>query len=184
MLDKVREKAPQLMRELLPDRMDHSTIHQVLQHLLRERVAIRDMVGICEALCDASSLTGDPLALAEAARKRLTRRINEDLANADRRIVGLTLAPDTERHVAEELQLLEDDQGLPAREALRRRAALESLLLDALACVHGAAVPVLLVSPALRPRLAAFLSRYTPRLRVLATDELHPAFRFVDVSLD
>lgn len=163
--------------------MDHGTIHQASQHLLRERVSIRDIVCICEALAgNVSSLSGDPLVLAEAARKRLARRINGHLADAERRIVGLTLEPDTERHVAEELQLLEDEPGLPAREALAPARRSSRCCSDALAAVRGAAVPVLVVSPAVAAP-GGLLSRYTGRLRVLATDELHPAFRFIDKGL-
>lgn len=183
MLDKTREKAPAVLRELLPDRMDLGTIHQVLQNLLREGVAIRDLVTICEALHDACVQTGEPGALAEAVRKRLTRRIGEDLSDDQGRLLGVTLAPDTERHVAEELARLTEDLHLPAREALRRRAALEALLLEELAPAGHAAHPILLVSPALRPRLAAFLVRHGRPLHVLATDELHPAYPFVDLSM-
>ena len=185
MVDKLREKAPAVLRELLPDRLDLGTLHQVLQRLLRERVPIRDLPTICEGLHDASIATGDPAQLTEFVRKRLARRISEDLADPERRIWGVTLDPETERHVHDELTLLADDQAQPAREAMRRRAALESLLLDQLARLRAVPVPVpvLLVSPALRPALGAFLGRYQARLRVLASDELYPGYDFVDLSL-
>jgi len=64
MLDRLRESHPALVEEVVPSRLSLGVVHRVLQRLLRERVPIRDMVTILEALADHAETTKDPEVLA------------------------------------------------------------------------------------------------------------------------
>ena len=53
------------------DKLNVGRIQKVLQSLLRERVSIRDLEGILEAMCDASDRADDPQELTRAVREEL-----------------------------------------------------------------------------------------------------------------
>ncbi|MBX3174808.1 MAG: flagellar biosynthesis protein FlhA [Gemmatimonadaceae bacterium] len=71
MLDTVKRTNPALVEELIPARLTLGVLHRVLQRLLKERVPIRDLVTILEAVGDAIDITKDPDQLAEHARRAL-----------------------------------------------------------------------------------------------------------------
>ena len=75
LIDNVKAENPVLIEELIPDLLTVGEIQKVLQNLLRERVSIRDLVTILEALADGARITKDTQALTEHVRARLGRTI-------------------------------------------------------------------------------------------------------------
>ena len=61
LMEKAARTHPKLVEELTPRSLTLGEIQKVLQNLLRERVSIRDMVSIGEALADAATVTKDPV---------------------------------------------------------------------------------------------------------------------------
>src|SRR4029450_5067538 len=57
MLDTVAQVSPKLVEELIPKIVSVGDVQRVLRQLLRERVAVRDLVTILEALADVASVT-------------------------------------------------------------------------------------------------------------------------------
>src|SRR5205085_1008846 len=66
---------PALVEDVIPNKVSLGTVHRVLQRLLKERVPIRDLVTILEALADGAEQTKDPEALTEHARRSLANSI-------------------------------------------------------------------------------------------------------------
>jgi flagellar biosynthesis protein FlhA len=82
MVDALKKSHPALVEEMIPAKISLGVLHRVLQRLLRERVPIRDMVTILEAMGDAADQTKDPELLTEHARRALSNVIARLFADA------------------------------------------------------------------------------------------------------
>ena len=98
--DPVRAEANRrLLDELLPEKVPMDLLHAVLRLLLDERVSIRNLPLILEAVAEARSL-GTPEAICEHVRQRLGFQIVAELKRADGSIPLIQLAPDWEKTFA------------------------------------------------------------------------------------
>jgi flagellar biosynthesis protein FlhA len=75
LVNRVKETAPALVEEMLPDRLPLTTLHQVVVRLLEERVPITDMTLVLEATLNHVAQTKAPADLAEIIRDDLGRTI-------------------------------------------------------------------------------------------------------------
>ena len=75
LIDGLKERAPQLVEEVVPDVLKVGEIQKVLQNLLRERVPIRDIETILETLGDWAPRTKDADVLSEYVRNSLARAL-------------------------------------------------------------------------------------------------------------
>ena len=179
MLDRLRERAPKAVAALFPERMGLGEVHQVLVRLLREGVSVRDLGTIVETLADAAYTVQEPELLAEAVRKRLARQICAGLADEKGEVAVGFFDAETERRLGDALDLPDD---APVAEVIRAQAVVTEAVLALCATFQPGRRPAIVVSPFLRPRLAGFLVPRLPHLPVLAADELHPAYRFIDAA--
>jgi flagellar biosynthesis protein FlhA len=97
MVEALKRSHPALVDEVVPNKVSLGTLHRVLQRLLRERVPIRDLVTILEAVGDAADATKDPEHLAEHARRALANVIARLFAGPDGAVRGITLGPRLEQ---------------------------------------------------------------------------------------
>jgi flagellar biosynthesis protein FlhA len=100
LLDHVKEENPALIAEVVPDLLTLGDVQRVLQNLLRERVSVRDLVTILEAIADQARVTKDADVLAEHARVALGRQITGQYAAEDGRLHVMTLAPALQNELA------------------------------------------------------------------------------------
>lgn len=91
MVETLKKTHPALIEEIVPSKVSLSVLHRVLQRLLRERVPIRDLVTILEAVGDGAESTKDPEALTEIVRKALTNVIARMFADDTGMIRGITI---------------------------------------------------------------------------------------------
>ncbi|HEY0931122.1 MAG TPA: flagellar biosynthesis protein FlhA [Gemmatimonas sp.] len=91
MVETLKKSHPALVEEIIPGKVSLSVLHRVLQRLLRERVPIRDLVTILEALGDGAESTRDPEALTEVARRALTNVIARLFADQTGTVRGITI---------------------------------------------------------------------------------------------
>ena len=73
LLDQLEQVAPALVRQTIPKPLSLSLLADVLRRLAEERVSIRDMRAILEALSMVAATEKDPLNLAEFVRGQLRR---------------------------------------------------------------------------------------------------------------
>ncbi|MFM7227641.1 MAG: flagellar biosynthesis protein FlhA, partial [Betaproteobacteria bacterium] len=97
LLDKLAQKSPKLVEDLVPGKMALGVITRTLQHLLNEGIPIRDMRTIIETLSEAAAKTQDPEQLCASVRPKLGRMIVQDLIDAKDNLPVMTLAPDLEQ---------------------------------------------------------------------------------------
>jgi flagellar biosynthesis protein FlhA len=96
MVDTLKRTHPALVEELVPAKVSLSLLHRVLQRLLRERIPIRDLVTILEAIGDHADQTRDAEALTEHVRRALANVIARLYADDTGTVRGLTLGPKLE----------------------------------------------------------------------------------------
>ncbi|KYP82119.1 flagellar biosynthesis protein FlhA [Ferroacidibacillus organovorans] len=173
LLDAVKERHPVLLEELVPQLLAVGDVQRVLCNLLRERVSIRDLVSILEALADQARFTRDPDALSEYVRQRLARQITDQVRSGAPSITAITLSQATERRIQE--HLTQNEQGSQLALDPRFTAQLIKNLgehINRLAALGKNSI--LLVSPAIRAQLRKVIQRTLPDLSVLSYAELDP----------
>jgi len=166
LLDRIGKEAPKLTEDLVPKAISLTGLQKLLQNLLDEGVAIRDMRTILDVVAEHAPKVSDPAELTTLVRVALGRAITQQLFpnNADLQVIGLDAG--LERVLSQALAngggiepgladaVLQQAQGAVTRQ--------EQLGLDA----------VLLVPATLRPLMARFLRRTLPQLKVLSHAEV------------
>jgi len=171
LLDQVKQTQSALVDELVPAVLSLGEVQKVLQHLLRERIPIRDMVTILETLADFAGRTKDPDQLGELVRNALARTITRQFLDPDNKLHCLTLDPATERMLMESVQ--QSNYG----SQLTVPAEVQQTIVDQLTekldfAMSQGQQPILLCSTSLRLPLTRFLKRFLPALTVLAYSEV------------
>jgi flagellar biosynthesis protein FlhA len=113
LLDILGKTAPKLVEELVPERFTVGQIQKVLHALLRERVSIRDLQTICEALADCAGAGLELDELVGRVRQVLGRSLVRALLERDALRV-VTLSPEIEQQLATLLAPGPDGKPLPA----------------------------------------------------------------------
>jgi flagellar biosynthesis protein FlhA len=173
LLDKAKEENAAVVDELVPNVLNVGDVQKVLQHLLRERVPIRDLVTILETMADYGSRTKDPEQLGELVRSAIARTITRQFVDQDNRLYCLTLDPSLERALVESVNVTSMGSAL-ILEPDRQRDLVSRLSGEMEAAMAQGYNVVLLCSSQLRLALRRLLERYLPTLSVLAYNEVAP----------
>ena len=99
LVDRLAERAPRLVEELVPRVVPTSRLHRVLGNLLADGVPIRDLETILETLGDLAPSTTNPDQLTELVRHRLARAICTLYRDDERRLQVVTLDPELEETI-------------------------------------------------------------------------------------
>ena len=178
MVDAVAQMSPKLVEELVPKLVSLGDLQRVLRQLLRERVPVRDLVTILEAVADAASVTKDVDAMTEAVRASIGRAICKLYQNEKGELSVIGVAPVLEEKLM--ASLVRTEQG--AVLALDPQQAQSIASRIARAVEQAMAQPVLLCSPALRPHLWRLFARVLPQLGVLSHAEIPAHVHVVPVA--
>lgn len=171
LLEESRKVIPAVVAELVPQTMRLGTVQQVLKQLLRDRVPIKNLPIILEALCDLGPSCSDPQELTNRVRERLARTISTTFRDRDGRIRIVRLSDDLESTLQEARSAHQDPQvaaeirllvGNVCREIERQTAFLKS-----------AGLPrILIVRQGLRATLQQWVAAVLPDLVVLGDQEI------------
>jgi flagellar biosynthesis protein FlhA len=176
LLDELARDYQKLIDDLVPGRISIGGIQRVLQALLGERISIRDLALIVEAIGEAAGASQNTIVITEHVRARLARQIsNANTAEAGY-IPILTLSPDWEQAFAEALIGQGDNRQLAM--APSRLQAFIARLREAFEqhAMRGE-LPVLVTSPVVRPYVRSIIERFRPATVVLSQNEIHPKAR-------
>jgi flagellar biosynthesis protein FlhA len=171
-LETLKKEYPAVVEEAQKE-LSLGQIQKVLQALLRERVSIRNMVSILEAVADFAPLTKDVRFLTEKARQALGRQLCRQYADENNVLRVLVLDQSLEQRIIE--SRLDTDSG--AVSALD--PAIQNAWIKALSRAVGAVhehlpVPIVLCSEAARYMVKYSTDRELPELVVLSVPELIP----------
>ena len=170
LLEGVRLDEPLLANEVGADHLSLALVHQVLRELLEERVPIRDLTRIIEAVATRAREVQNPEQLAAAARVSIGASLTSKVA-PDRRLAVVSLDPALEARCHESLRDVDGtlhlvlDPGVVAR--------IVGQLQQALGAASAQALPLALVcGQMLRRPLQRTLRSAGVDLSVLAYPEL------------
>ncbi|WP_310446351.1 flagellar biosynthesis protein FlhA [Thiobacillus sp.] len=169
LLDHLGKSAPKLVEDLVPKLLSISIVQKVLQNLLVEGVAIRDMRSIIDTLLEEAPRVQDPGELTALVRVALGRSIVQQIYGSVGELPVIALDQNLERLLMQTLQAGSDAAAMEPglADALLERTQTSTQRQEALG--HP---PVLLTPVALRPLLARFLRRTVPQLKVLSHAEV------------
>ncbi|MGN6331549.1 MAG: flagellar biosynthesis protein FlhA [Motilibacteraceae bacterium] len=168
--DLVKRTHPSVVEELTPSALSLGEVQRVLQSLLDEQVAIRDLVRIFEAMSLRARTSTDHEGLVEAVRATLGAAICAPYV-VDGRLAVITLDPRVEQGLLESLRPSDNGSFL-----LLDAERMEAIVGD-VARAHddgerAGRTPVLVCSPQVRPALRRLVATTLPRLPVLAYGEV------------
>ena len=112
LLEQLKETNAAVVEEVVPDLLSLGEIQRVLQSLLGESLAIRDLGTIVEAIGDKARITRDTSLLAEYARQALGRAITAPHLDEQLRLQAITLDPAIEQEVATSITQTTDGEYL------------------------------------------------------------------------
>ncbi|MBK8190621.1 MAG: flagellar biosynthesis protein FlhA [Vampirovibrionales bacterium] len=175
LLDNLKRQNESLVSDLIPDLLSSAQVHVILQHLLRERVSIRDLSSILEALGYHARVHKDPDFLAEQCRMALSRAIckqHQDPDSGDLPVI--TLAPEVEEQMAQGLM---EDGGLALSPAFTQQI-LNALGKEVEKAITATGVqPVVLCNAQLRRPFKRLIERSLPQISVLSYNEIGPSVK-------
>jgi flagellar biosynthesis protein FlhA len=174
LLDGVKTEHPALVGELVPDLLGIGEVQKVLQHLLGERISIRDLVTILEALADAARSTRDPDVLGERVRQALGRAISRQNIGVDGRLSVLTLSPTWQQSLAGALQTSETGSSMLLMDAPTGNKLIQALSREMERVASLGHNPILLCPARLRLALRRFTERSLNALTILSYSEVAP----------
>jgi flagellar biosynthesis protein FlhA len=184
LMDALNDSHPKLLEELVPKLLTLGEVERVLEQLLRERVSIRDLGGILEALIETSPVNKSLVALVEAARQALGRRLIRPLLDGEGQLPVLLLDPALEEEILTTLspetgQRLLTSQANPGAPLVRR---LTDSVRQLIGANSAAVLPVLLCPSPARYHVKRWLEPVVPRLAVVAAGEIPPEIRLRPVG--
>jgi flagellar biosynthesis protein FlhA len=178
MVDLVAQTSPKLVEELVPKLVSVGDIQRVLRQLLRERVPVRDLPSILEAIADAAAITKDVEAITESVRAALGRAICRQYQNERGELAVISVAPALEERLLS--SVVRTDHGAVLALDPQQAQGIASRIAKALE--QALAQPVLLCSPTLRPHLWRLFARVLPHLGVLSHNEVPPQTPVVAIA--
>ncbi|MBP7779321.1 MAG: flagellar biosynthesis protein FlhA, partial [Acidobacteria bacterium] len=170
LVDRVAQTSPKLIEELVPKIASVGDIQRVLRQLLRERVSIRDLTTILEAVADAAPGSKDAEAVAESVRAAIGRSICRPYQTDKDELPAISLSPALEERLVSSIVKTEHGAVLAIDPTQAQRLA--SKIGEVFA--GAVAQPVLLCTPTLRPHIWRLFARVLPHLGVLSHNEVPP----------
>ena len=183
MVDALKSTHPALVEDVVPGKVSLGVLHRVLQRLLKERLPIRDLVSILEALGDAAEQTKDPEALTERVRMALSHVIARQFLDGSGAIRAISIGPRLEAA----LMSLFSPRAGQSPNSMMDPDTLAGLLrsLSDLASDHatGGNAPPLVTPPGLRIGVRRLIEPVLPNIPVLSLGELPPQVGLDSVAL-
>lgn len=173
LLDNLKATHSVVVDELIPNLLTIGDVQKVLQNLLKERISIRNLLLIAEALADHARITKDIEALTEAVRQSLSRAICKDYMQPDGTLPVITLDPSLETLLADVAKSTKQE-AFAALDPQTMREMYDSLLREVEKISGSGYHPVLLCSQVVRPYLKHLTERVIPYLVVLSYQEIVP----------
>jgi flagellar biosynthesis protein FlhA len=182
LLDELPRDQQKLVADLIPSQITTGGVERVLQALLAERISIRDLATILEAVQEACGGAARAIPhIVAHVRARLARQISDSHTGPSGYIPLVTLSGEWEAEFADSLTGPAEDRQLAMAPSRMQEfmARLRSVFDTA-----GAAgdTPVLLTSGGIRSHVRAIVERIRPSTPVLAQAEIHPRVRIRTVG--
>ena len=181
LLTDLSEQQTKLVDDMVPSQITVSGIQRVLQGLLAERVSIRDLPSILEAIAEAAGAINTTSGLVEHVRSRLARQITAQNTSPSGYLPMITLSPEWETAFAEALVGDGEDKQLAIAPSKIQEfvVAVRDGFEEA---ARSGDIPVLLASPGIRSHVRSIVDRFRPQTAILSQAEVHPRAKLKTVG--
>lgn len=171
LINRVAASSSGLIDELVPVHFHYSDIQKLLQHLLKEKVSIRNLVAVLECLAENAKSGKDFSFLLEQSRLKLKGHIVQRLTDSDSCLHVITLESALEQQL---LQGLQSEQGKAffniephlAEQIIHQLTTLSDSL------INRRLPTVVLCYPQIRAALKQLIDRVLPHTHVLSISEV------------
>lgn len=171
LIDNLREHAPALVEEVIPSILGIGDIQKVLQKLLKEKISIRNLHAVMEALADYGQYTKDPDLLTEYVRQSLSRQITLQFCEPGQALCVITAGPALEQVIVQSIQQTEQGNYL-AIDPETSHQVYQTVSEQVQRLMNMGHQPILLTSPTSRMYMRQLLERMFPDLPVLSYNEI------------
>lgn len=181
LLDELGDRERKLLDDIVPAEITVTGLQRVLQRLLSERVSIRDLPAILEAVAEATSFTKNIQGITEHVRARLARQICASYTSVDGYLPLVTMTPQWEQAFAESLTGEGEDAQL-AMVPSRLQEFIQAVRTGFEEAAAKGESPVLLTSPGIRPFVRSIVERFRAQTPVLSQQEIHSQAKLKTVA--
>lgn len=174
LIDGLTDDHRKLADDTVPEKISVGGLQRVLQNLLAERVSIRDLPTILEAVSEATATTKSVTMITEYVRSRLARQISYDNVNHDGVIELLSLSPAWEQVFNEGLAGSSSEEkqlSIPPSKLQEFIGVVKKIFQQH--SMRGEN-PILLVNPGIRPYVRSVIERFRPTTVVMSQNEIYP----------
>jgi flagellar biosynthesis protein FlhA len=173
LLDELGKDQQKLVADVIPSQVTISGLQRVLQHLLAERVSVRDLPTILEGISEAAGITRNLSTISEHVRARLARQISDACTNEMGYIPLVTLSPEWEQAFAEAI-IGEGEEKQLAMPPSKLQQFINNVRQAYDRYAQMGESPALLTSPPIRPYVRSVIERFRPATTVLSQNEIYP----------
>ncbi len=173
LLDELEQFAPATVRNVVPKPVTLTLLTDVLRRLVEERVSIRDLRAILEALASLAATEKDPLTLTELVRAQLRRAMTFKLTRGATQLGVVLVDAMIEDTVRRAIQRTPAGSFLTLPPAAARDVIASFRRAAGEATAHGGA-PVVLTQPDIRRFVRKLIESELPDATVVSFAELLP----------
>ncbi|MBP0726223.1 flagellar biosynthesis protein FlhA [Bacillus sp. RG28] len=171
LIDHLKENYAILVEEVTPNPLSIGDIQKVLGKLLKEKVSIRNLPVIFEALADYGRYTTDPDVLTEYVRQALARQITSQYSQNGDSLKVITLSGQAEKLIADSVSQTEHGNYLSMDPTMSGQF-IQAVNKEVEEMTMQQQQPIILCSPTVRMYVKQLIERYMPSLPVLSYNEL------------
>jgi flagellar biosynthesis protein FlhA len=181
LLDELDAAHQKLIADLVPNQISVGGVQRVLQNLLSERISIRDLSTILEGISEACGYTRNMTQITEHVRSRLARQLSDANTNDQNHVPLITLSPEWEQAFAESI-IGDGEEKQLAMSPTDLQKFINAVRTTFERHAMQGDVPVLLVSPGIRPYVRSVIERFRPVTVVMSQNEIHAKARIKTVG--
>ncbi|MBX3231669.1 MAG: FHIPEP family type III secretion protein [Labilithrix sp.] len=174
LLDELEQFAPATVRNVVPKPVSLTLLTDILRRLVEERVSIRDLRAILEALASLAATEKDPLTLTELVRAQLRRALTFKLTRGAPQLGVVLVDPTIEDTVRRAIQRTPAGAFLTLPPAAARDVIASLRRAAGEASAQANAPPVVLTQPDIRRFVRKLIESDLPDATVVSFAELLP----------
>jgi len=182
LINNIQEANQVLVSELIPKLLGIGEVQKVLQNLLREGIAIRDMVTILETLADYAPTNRDTDILTEYVRQALKRAISNKYFPGGETTSVVTLDPKAEQDIMNSVKQTEQGAYITLDPEKTQRL-MQSVRVEAEKLENLGKNPIVVTSPIVRMYFKRLTKDYFPDLIVISYNEIESNVELQSVGM-
>ena len=181
LLKELPKEHQDLIKEICPASISITGVQRVMQMLLGERISIRDLPTIIEAIAEIAPSVRDPRMVTEHVRIRLGRQICAQYTNPQGHLPIITLSPHWEDAFATSI-IGEGDHRRLAMQPSKLHEFVMTLRERFEEAARQGELPVLVTSSPVRPYVRSIVERFRTQTAVIGQAEIYAKVRLKTVG--